>query len=301
MTAISFKSASKSFTACKALSDISFDIEADGIFALLGPSGAGKTTIMRLALGLLIPDAGEVKVFGEPPSLDMFPRIGYLPEEGGLYRNIPVGECLDYIGRLRGCDANEWKTTYKDAMAQLGLENILSRKIETLSRGQKKRVQIIVAFASSPALVILDEPFSGLDVLSRKSVKAWLQTCVEKGTTVVLSTHLLNEAQEICKNIAFLAKGRLIASGDINSLRLKNSTNRIALKGMNIPPNPPRAKIVSENENSFLMDLEDGVNESELLQYLIENGAQIEYFERVIPSLEDLFVSLAAKSTEALV
>ena len=209
----------KRFTDVVAVDDVSFDVREGEIFGLLGPNGAGKTTLIRMILDIHRPDTGEVGVFGRPLSRGDLDRIGYLPEERGLYRKRRVRQVLTYLGRLKGLDRGDAARVADELLERVGMSDVRDSRLEALSKGTQQKIQLLATLVGRPRLLVWDEPFSGLDPINVRQVRELLRELNREGTTVVLSTHLMAQAESLCDRVGLIHAGRLILCGGVGALK----------------------------------------------------------------------------------
>ncbi len=223
----------KSFDGIVAVDDLSLTIPPGAIFGLLGPNGAGKTTAIRMLIGILLPDAGEVRIFGAPVSRDVTRRIGYLPEERGLYRRMTVEDNLVFVGRLAGLAARDARVRALKWARRMEIDRWMSSRVEELSKGMQQKVQFIAALVHEPDLVVMDEPFSGLDPINVNELNEILLDLKRSGRTIILSTHRMDQAERLCDEICLVNRGRGVLSGPIQQIRSANGrcTLRIEIEG----------------------------------------------------------------------
>lgn len=294
MHTVEFESVSKSFSEKNVIGDISFSVRQGEIFGLLGPNGAGKTTLIRLLLDIIRPDVGEIRVFGDLLSSAGKDRIGYLPEERGLYRKTKLLDMLVYLAQLKGMPKKQAQLNAESLLKSLELYEHKSKKVEELSKGMQQQIQFLSAIIHEPELVILDEPFSGLDPLSTKVVKSRILELRNAGKTVVLSTHMMEQAQTLCNRILMLNKGRRVLYGTVEEIRREHGKNSLIVEfvekeGLNAIREISGVRKITEHERSVEIFPEEGVNTQALLEELIHR-AEILRFEQALPSLNDIFI-----------
>jgi ABC-2 type transport system ATP-binding protein len=220
----------KSFGATRAIENLDLVIPHGATYGLIGPSGAGKTTAIRMILSILFPDSGTLRVLGHASALEAKNRIGYLPEERGVYRKMRVDAFLSYLGRLKGCTRAEVDQRAKDLLTRLGLGDALKKKCEDLSKGMLQRVQFVGAIINRPELLILDEPFSGLDPVSVRLLKELIAEEQQRGATIIFSTHVMSHAEELCQQIVMLHKGRKVLDAPMAALRRQYDARTIVFE-----------------------------------------------------------------------
>lgn len=289
-----FQSVSKSFSGKTVIQDISFSMRRGEIFGLLGPNGAGKTTLIRLLLDIIRPDIGEIQVFGELISPAAKNRIGYLPEERGLYRRTGLLDMLVYLAQLKGMPKKQARLNAELLLKSLELYQHKNKKVEELSKGMQQRLQFLSAIIHDPDLIILDEPFSGLDPVSTKIVKTRILELRAAGKTIILSTHMMEQAQTLCDRILMLNKGRRVLYGPLDDIRKEHGRNSLIVEfaekeDLNVILGIAGIKKITESEKSVEIFPEAGVNTQTLLEELVRR-TNILRFEQALPSLNEIFI-----------
>ncbi len=296
MQTVEFESVSKSFAEKNVIKDISFSVMQGEIFGLLGPNGAGKTTLIRLLLDIIKPDVGEIRVFGAPLDFAAKDRIGYLPEERGLYKRIKILDTLVYLAQLKGVSGKQAQLKAEFLLKSFELYEYRGKKVEELSKGMQQKIQFLSAIIHDPELVILDEPFSGLDPMSTRAVKDRILELKHTGRTVFLSTHMMEQAQALCDRILMLDKGKRVLYGTVDEIRREHGKNSLIAE-LAEKSNPdlireiPGIKKVIEHEKSIEIFPEEGTNIQILLEELVRK-VEILRFERAIPSLNEIFIEI---------
>lgn len=299
MGIITCKGISKTFGTYKALDDINLDIPEGRIFGLLGPNGAGKTTLIRIINRITIPNSGEIFLQGRHMTDADVEKIGYMPEERGLYRKMKVGDQVLYLARLRGMSHSDAMTELKKWFKRFEIESWWNKKIEELSKGMAQKVQFITTVVHRPKLVIMDEPFSGFDPVNAQLIRDEMLRLNEEGTTIVLSTHNMQSVEELCHGIALINKSHLVESGDINAIRHKYGTDNVEVvyaSEENRPIPEGRAyRLISDVEESGLrtavLERADGVSSGELLSEIIPHANIVSYRE-LLPRMNDIFIKI---------
>ncbi len=275
-----------------AVDGVSFDVPRGSIFGLLGPNGAGKTTTIRMVMRIILPDAGRVFFDGEPIDDDRRRLIGYLPEERGLYRRMRVLEQLVFLAALRGVPSGEARKRATAWLERFDLGKWADHKIEALSKGMQQRVQFIGTILHRPRLLILDEPFSGLDPINTRQLKDLLMSMREQGVTIVLSTHVLPQVDELCDHICLINRARPILTGALAEIRerfggrtweVEGDFDRVALERV------PQVEAIHPLRGRYLVDLRPEAAPRELLASLLELG-EVDLFARFVPDLENIFI-----------
>jgi ABC-2 type transport system ATP-binding protein len=294
-TVLTFEQVTKRFGAVQALADCSFSVPRGVMVGFLGPNGAGKTTAMRAVFGLVEPDAGEVRWNGRPISLEQQMRFGYMPEERGLYPRMPVGEQLAYFGLLHGMGEHEAGVAASGWLERLGLAGRAGATVEELSHGNQQRAQLAAALLHDPELLILDEPFAGLDPVAVRTLAELLREQAEGGAAVLFSSHQLDLVQDICREVAIIHDGRIVATGDLEALRCRSHRRRIELRIDGAPagwlPDVPGIELVDRRNGDLRLLADRDVDPRQVLA-AAERAASVVEFSYGPPSLGELFLEL---------
>jgi len=293
---------SKRFGAVQVVSDLSFEIRAGEVLGFLGPNGAGKTTMMRMILDIIRPDSGRIEVFGGQPGVAQQERIGYLPEERGLYRDVSAVETLTYFGSLKGLSATEARQRAEGLLRELGLAESLAKKAGELSRGMHQKVQVIATILHRPDLLILDEPFQGLDPVNAGLLREQVTAQRDRGAAVVMSTHDMNEAQALCDRLLLIDRGRRVLYGTLAEIRRGYSSGAVEVVGEAVPVAAEELRSVSEAlsvDGGMRYLLRDGASPTDLFRELAAAGAQVTRFEVAEPTLAEIFIRAVAGSEAA--
>jgi len=253
-TALEVRGLSKAFGRNRAIDDLDLVIPRGATYGLIGPSGAGKTTAIRMIMSILFPDSGSMTVLGKPSALDAKDRIGYLPEERGVYRTMTVRAFLSYIGRLKMGERSRVEARATQRLTRLGLADAVNKKCEDLSKGMLQRVQFVAAIVHEPELLILDEPFSGLDPLSVRVLKEIVADEQRRGATIIFSTHVMAHAEELCEQIVMIHKGRKVLDEPMSGLRRQYDTRTIRLEPLDVTTDLMALKSVPGVERVQLTD-----------------------------------------------
>ncbi|MBQ1842955.1 MAG: ATP-binding cassette domain-containing protein, partial [Bacteroidales bacterium] len=295
------KNVSKSFGEKVALSGISLDIPEGGIFGLLGPNGAGKTTLIRIINRITVPSGGVVYFNGRPITDEDVSKIGYLPEERGLYRKMKVGEQAMYLAQLKGMSARDAALSLKEWFVKFGIEDWWGKKIEELSKGMAQKIQFITTVVHKPSLMILDEPFSGFDPVNAELIRNEILRLNKEGATIILSTHNMESVEELCDNIALINKSHLVITGGVDEIRHKYGNNNVELvyTGAKIESRDGLFKVLSDVDNASrhtaVLSLEEGVASNDVLSAIIEGGSAVNSFKELIPRMNDIFIKLVTE------
>ncbi len=296
-TAISVERISKSYGDFRAVDDLSFDVYSGEIFAMLGPNGSGKTTTMRMILDIIKPDAGKISVLGSALTDATKDRIGYLPEERGLYRNVRLLEMMVYLGTLKGLSHADAQKRSLALLERLELTEHMKKKVSELSKGMQQKIQFAVTVLHDPDLIIIDEPFSGLDPVNTLVLKDLLLEFRDKGGTIVMSTHQMWQVEEMCNRLLMIHKGQQKLYGAVNEIRKQYAQNAVIVEGKgNWSALPGVAKVeVSENgHKGTMLYLQPDTTAEQVLAALVASpDTHIERFELAVPSLNDIFIRVA--------
>ncbi|HMT95621.1 MAG TPA: ABC transporter ATP-binding protein [Ferruginibacter sp.] len=283
----------KYFATQKAVDDISFSIPRGSIFGLLGPNGAGKTTLLRMITGIFYPDSGQIIFNGKKfdPMLDP-QNIGYMPEERGLYKKMKIGEQAVYLAQLKGLKASEATQRAKEWFGKFEMQSWWNKKVEDLSKGMSQKLQFVTTVMHHPSLIILDEPFSGLDPVNANLIKEEIFNLAENGSTIIFSTHRMEQVEEICRNIVLMNKGQKILDGTVQQVKNDFKDNIYELKGQLLAEHTLTSlfEVVSLNNGSLRLKLGQGTKPNDVLQYFINQQVEINSFHEVLPSLNDIFI-----------
>ena len=285
----------KYFATQKAVDDISFSIERGSIFGLLGPNGAGKTTLIRMITGIFFPDEGEIIFDGKKfdPVNDIV-RIGYMPEERGLYKKMKIGEQALYLAQLKGLDRREAMEKIREWFVKLEMQSWWNKKVEDLSKGMSQKLQFVTTVLHEPKLIILDEPFSGLDPVNSNLIKDEIFKLAQRGSTIVFSTHRMEQVEEICDHIVLINKGKKILDGSVKKVKQDFKENLFSI-GFDQPPSLNGNSIfdlIGKKDNSYVVKIREGRKPSDVLKYFIQQNAEVHSFNEILPSLNDIFINL---------
>jgi ABC-2 type transport system ATP-binding protein len=292
MNALSIRNIRKEYTGHLANNDISIEVEAGKIFGLLGPNGAGKTTLIRIITRIINQDAGEILFYGEPMRQEDRHAIGYMPEERGLYKKMKVAEQLTYIAQLKGLSAKEADEKVDYWLNRFDIANWSKKKVEELSKGMQQKIQFISTVMHEPKLLILDEPFSGLDPINANLLKDEIDRLNANGTTIIFSTHRMEQVEAICENIALISKGAVVLQGTVEELKHRFKKHRffLAYDGKLPEGFGEKYSIISSSDRSVEIQLRPEADSNELLRYLVKSGVHITEFREVLPSLNEIFI-----------
>lgn len=299
---IECKDVCKSFGEKVALDHVSLDIPKGKIFGLLGPNGAGKTTLIRIINRITIPNEGTILFDGRPITQSDVEKIGYLPEERGLYRKMKVGDQAMYFARLKGMGAKDAAMELKKWFVKFGIESWWNKKVEELSKGMAQKVQFITTVVHRPSLLILDEPFSGFDPVNAQLIRNEILQLKDEGATIVLSTHNMESVEELCDEIALINKSRLIITGGVDEIRHKYGNNNVELvytASESVASIEGVFNVLSDEDESgrhtAVLSLESGADNSKVLNALLAKGVSINSFRELVPRMNDIFIRLVTE------
>jgi ABC-2 type transport system ATP-binding protein len=286
----------KYYATQKAVDDISFTVEQGNIFGLLGPNGAGKTTLIRMITGIFYPDAGEIIFDGKTfdPNKDIG-KMGYMPEERGLYKKMKIGEQALYLAQLKGLRKREATEMVKEWFERLQMDSWWNKKVEDLSKGMSQKLQFVTTVLHRPKLIILDEPFSGLDPVNSNLIKDEIFNLAKNGSTIIFSTHRMEQVEEICNHIVLVNKGKKILDGTIGNIKQdfkKHLYNIGFTKPVNIPATNSFQVIEQPDDTTMIVKINPGFSANDVLQHLLGTGAGISSFNERLPSLNDIFIDI---------
>lgn len=294
---LAFEGLQKRYGETVALRGVTFDVPAGEIFGLLGPNGAGKSTLIRVLMDIIRQDAGVVRVFGEPRRREHLDRLGYLPEERGLYTKLKVIDVLAYFGALKGLTRVEAKRRGLEWLERVELPHVASWRVDRLSKGMSQKVQIAGALLSDPELCILDEPTTGLDPVNVRLVQDLLVERRRHGRTTILSTHHMNQVEALCDRVALIHKGQLMVYGAVDEVRRRHSLPEVIVHALAPLPAVPMAVAMSaESDRVTRVRLAPGGDPAALLSTLIAAGARIDRFEPTLAPMEDIFLRVVGEA-----
>ncbi|MEO6814948.1 MAG: ATP-binding cassette domain-containing protein [Ginsengibacter sp.] len=293
MTILELQNLKKYYATQKAVDDISFSIPQGSIFGLLGPNGAGKTTLLRMITGIFYPDSGNILFEGEKfdPVKDIA-RIGYMPEERGLYKKMKIGEQALYLAMLKGLSRHEALKKIKEWFVKFEMESWWNKKVDDLSKGMSQKLQFVITVLHEPHLLILDEPFSGLDPVNSNLIKEEIFKLSQKGTTIIFSTHRMEQVEEICDKIVLINKGKKILDGSLKQIKddFKEHIFKVGFETIPETFENNTFQIINTKENSFIVKINDGYTPAEVLQQFLNHKASIVSFNEILPSLNEIFI-----------
>ena len=279
MAIIECREVCKSFGQKVALDHVSLEIPEGGIFGLLGPNGAGKTTLIRIINRLTIPNGGEILFKGKPITQEDVEKIGYMPEERGLYRKMKVGDQAMYLAQLKGMSASAAQKALKEWFIRFGIQDWWGKKVEELSKGMAQKLQFITTVVHKPSLMILDEPFSGFDPVNADIIRKEILRLKEEGATIILSTHNMESVEELCDNIALINKSKLVITGGVDHIRREYGNNNIEIEYTD-----------ADGRHTEVVSREKAGND--VLQSFIDRGVTVNSYKELMPRMNDIFIKL---------
>lgn len=275
-----------------AVDKVSFNVPEGRIFGLLGPNGAGKTSLIRIITTITRADEGRVFLAGEPINSRTPTKIGYMPEERGLYKKMKVGEHLMYLAQLKGLSKRDAKAAIETWFDKFEITDWWNKKVEELSKGMQQKIQFIATVIHRPKLLILDEPFSGLDPINTNLIKDEIYQLKQEGISIIFSTHRMEQVEEVCEEIVLINKGKNILQGEVKAVKDQFKENRFRLdyEGA-LPPNiAAQAAIIKEAKDHIIIQLSEGEDSNNLLRYFINQGVHVTAFNEILPSLNEIFI-----------
>lgn len=303
MALIECKNVCKNFGTKVALDNVSLDVPEGKIYGLLGPNGAGKTTMIRIINRITIPNSGEVLFNGRPITQRDVEKIGYLPEERGLYRKMEVGDQAMYLAQLKGMSEKDARAELKKWFVKFGIQDWWKKKVEELSKGMAQKVQFITTVVHKPSLMILDEPFSGFDPVNAELIRKEILELKEQGATIILSTHNMESVEELCDNIALINKSHLVLSGGVDEIRRQYGNNHVELiySGENaLAPVEGLFSVISDDDDNgrhtAVLSLDHEGLGNEVLTSVIGQGLLVNSFKELLPRMNDIFIKLVTES-----
>ena len=290
----------KYYATQKAVDDISFNVEEGSIFGLLGPNGAGKTTLLRMITGIIYPDTGSVLLDGKPfDPLNDIQKIGYMPEERGLYKKMKIGDHAMYLAQLKGLSKSDALTRIKYWFRRLEMESWWNKKVEDLSKGMSQKLQFVTTVLHQPKLIILDEPFSGLDPLNANLIKDEIHELAKQGCSIIFSTHRMEQVEEICNHIVLINLGQKILDGTVSGIKQDFKENKFSIKlnrSVDSLSTNDLFKIIAKDNEQLTLQINQGVSSNDILLYFIQQGIMVESFNEILPSLNEIFIKLVEET-----
>jgi ABC-2 type transport system ATP-binding protein len=298
MAILELQNLKKYYATHKAVDDISFSIPEGSIFGLLGPNGAGKTTLLRMITGIFYPDSGEILFEGKKFNpVDDIAKIGYMPEERGLYKKMKIGEQALYLAMLKGMSKRDAMKKIKEWFVKFEMESWWNKKVNDLSKGMGQKLQFVITVLHDPKLLILDEPFSGLDPVNSNLIKDEIFKLAQKGTTIIFSTHRMEQVEEICDKIVLVNNGKKILDGSVKQIKddFKEHIFKVGFEELPESFSSSAFDIVDSHECSYNVKIKDGNKPANVLQEFLNQKAAIVSFNEILPSLNEIFIKVAGK------
>lgn len=293
MSTIIVDKIAKSFGATQAVQDVSFEVRPGEIFGLLGPNGSGKTTSIRVILDIYQPDSGSVTILDGPMTNEKLNQIGYIPEERGLYQDVPLDRCLTYLATLKGLTEEQITERLPKYLAKFDLTDHAKKKAKELSKGMQQKGQLIAALIHDPEIVIIDEPFSALDPVNTQLVKDLLIEQRNAGKTIVMCTHQMNQVEQLCDRLVLIDHGQVLLQGELSEVRDQFRTNEVIIDSLD--PLPEELNGVSRIEQlngGYRLTPQAGLSAHQLLNELLAQGIKLNSFEVAVPTLDEIFIKV---------
>jgi|SRR4051812_8187593 len=300
MNTLDLKNARKAYGDFVAVDDLTFSIAPGTMFGLLGPNGAGKTSTIRMMIGITMPDSGEIQMFGQPFTREMLKRVGYMPEERGLYPKMKVIEQLVFLGELHGLSAKEANRRAVEWGKKIDIGEHFQKKTQELSKGMQQKIQFIATLLHDPEFIIMDEPFSGLDPVNARMLEDVLLDLRKQGHTILFSTHRMDQVEKLCDNICLVNKGKAVLYGNLREIKTRYGRDRVQISmadskdGLALDGDP-LVKKLERYEGYIQVTMNPGADTQALLHHVAEKG-RVNRFEVVEPSLEDIFIEVVGKT-----
>jgi len=296
LLAVKISEVSKIYGEKKVVDGVSFEVNTGEIFALIGPNGAGKTTTIRMMMDIIKPDGGDILIMGQHLGEGSKNCIGYLPEERGLYRKLRIMDTIVYMASLKGAAVETAVSRAEALLKKFGLYEHRYKKIEELSKGMGQLIQFVVTVAHDPGLIILDEPFAGLDPVNTRLLKDTIKDLRGEGKAIILSTHRMNEVQEMCDRLFMINKGQRVLYGALNDIRRQFRSNSVIVESESPLPALAGVTGIESKNHSSILKLGDAATPQSVLAQLVAAQVPVERFEVALPSLDDIFVQVVKKS-----
>jgi ABC-2 type transport system ATP-binding protein len=294
-TILAVNNLKKYFANQRAVDDISLSLQEGQIFGLLGPNGAGKTTLIRMITGIFYPDEGTITFNGKKfDPINDIGSIGYMPEERGLYKKMKIGEQALYLAQLKGLSKTDATQRIKQWFVKLEMESWWNKKVEDLSKGMQQKLQFVTTVLHHPRLIILDEPFSGLDPVNSNLIKDEIFNLAENGATIIFSTHRMEQVEEICDQVALVNKGKKILDDTVADIRQNFKEHLFRVAADHLPADLTTApfSLQKKDKEAFIIKIKEEKNSNDVLHYLLQNGCTIYAFNEILPSLNEIFIRL---------
>ena len=300
MSIIDVNNISKRFGDVQAVDQLSFEVHPGEIFGLLGPNGAGKTTSIRMILDIFEPDSGEIEILGGAMTEEKKNQIGYLPEERGLYQEIPLERCLTFLATLKGMDEHKAGRQLKEYMEHFDLYQYRNSKVKELSKGMQQKAQLITTLVHDPDVVIIDEPFTSLDPVNTEMVKDMLEQKRDEGKAIIMSTHQMNQVEELCDRILLIDHGHRVLYGTLQEIQQGFASRDIMVTPLsNLPETIEGVREILKMNGRFRLVLEETAQPNRILRNLINSGVELVEFEIAVPPLNEIFIKVVKDKDEA--
>ncbi|NLT36279.1 MAG: ATP-binding cassette domain-containing protein [Gaiellales bacterium] len=296
--ALTVEGLTKIFGERRVVDGVTFAVQAGEVFGFLGPNGSGKTTTIRMALDIIRPDGGSVWVLGSRPELAVLRQVGYLPEEAGLPAKARVIDTIRYLARLKGLSRADAEVRANELLRRVNLYQHRLKRVDVLSQGMRQMIQFIVAIVHEPRLLILDEPFAGLDPLNVRLMKEILTECRQAGATIMFSTHIMADVEEMCERIALISDGRLLLFGDLADIRRERGVRAVQVQAAAVPAELRAAPQESLPGDVIEYRLGGGWTPERILGSYAASGVAVDRFEQVRPSLTDIFIEEVSRARQ---
>ena len=283
------------------VNEVSLEVRRGEMFGFLGPNGSGKTTTIRMCLGIIRPNAGSIRILGSRPEREILKSVGYLPEERGLTKKVRVTEILRFLGRLKGMSAAAAERRALELLERVGLHEHRDKQVEGLSRGMTQLVQFIGAIIHDPDFIILDEPFAGLDPLNVELMKELLTERQKAGTSVMFSTHIMSDVEELCERVALISDSRLLLFGDLAEIKRQRGAKSVQVQAKgDVPAGLANARRQNLPGGVVNYSIDDGRTPESILRAYLDAGIEVERFELALPSLNEIFVEEVSRARAAV-
>ena len=293
MSIISVNQISKTFGNTQAVRDLSFDVQPGEIFGLLGPNGAGKTTTIRMILDIFKADSGEISVLDGPMTEEKKNKIGYLPEERGLYQDIPLERCLIFLAGLKGMEESVATPKIEEYLKHFDLYDSRAKKVKELSKGMQQKAQLISTLVHDPELIFIDEPFTALDPVNTELVKDMLESKRDEGKAIIMSTHQMNQVEELCDRILLIDSGNLILYGTLSEIQHNFSSHDILVTPLTpLPKSIDGVKEIKKLNGRYRLVLAESAEPNQVLKGLVNQGVEMNEFEIAVPPLNEIFIKV---------
>ncbi len=297
---LSIQNVVKTYGDYQAVNHVSLDIPRGSVFGMLGPNGAGKTSLIRMITTITAPDEGVIYLDSEKLNARTPEKIGYMPEERGLYKKMKVGEHLMYLAQLKGLSNQQAKQAIDHWLTKFEITDWWSKKIEDLSKGMQQKIQFIVTILHRPMLLILDEPFTGLDPINTNLIKEEIRQLNESGISIIFSTHRMEQVEEMCDHIVLINKGKNVLCGAVQDIKNQYKQNLFRVEVQGEPPSdlPENFVVVKREKNALTFKLDDADQSNELLKIFLQKEARIVRYEEILPTFNEIFIRRVAETEE---